>query len=145
MTRRARRPLPTRRRALLATVLATSIGAGCASTTINTAATTLPGGAPPTSVFTARGSRAELLDEWQVELAVLSARLVDNEGGTPALARIELLWDTVRPEIEAGHPDLTPGFEAVMGLTRTAVERRRPADADKASKQLRDLIEAIGG
>ena len=76
------------------------------------------------------------------ETAALSATLIDNEGETEALARIEELWGGLRPEVARERPELLDGFEAVIGLARRAVERRRPADADKAHKNLLTLIAA---
>ena len=48
----------------------------------------------------------------------------------------------LRPEIAAQRPDLLEGFDAVIQLVRRSVERRRPADADKAHKNLLTLIAA---
>ncbi len=42
-------------------------------------------------------------------------------------------------------PDLLEGFDAVIQLVRRSVERRRPADADKAHKNLLTLIAAYDG
>jgi hypothetical protein len=77
-----------------------------------------------------------------VEVGALSERLIDNSGQREALARIEAQWDVVRPTIEQDHPELLAGFDSAMGQVARAVERRRPADADKASRSLMSLIAA---
>ena len=42
-------------------------------------------------------------------------------------------------------PALLPGFDAVLAQVQRAVERRRPADADKAAKNLAVLIRSYEG
>ena len=44
------------------------------------------------------------------------------------------------PAIAADKPQLLIGFDAVLAQVQRAVERRRPADADKAAKNLTVLI-----
>ena len=75
-------------------------------------------------------------------MSALSERVVENDGDDAALARIEALWAVAAPQIEEAHPDLAPDFGAALALVRRSVERRRPADADKAANNLRTLIEA---
>ena len=115
----------------------------CAETTIDPAATTVgPDGAPPSTAFDPTGSTAELLGQLAAETATLSDRIIENEGQREALARIEALWALIRPAIEAEREELVAGFDTVVDLLRRSVERRRPADADKASKNLVALIAA---
>jgi hypothetical protein len=115
----------------------------CAETTIDTSATTVaPDDAPTTTRFEPSGTTAELLDQLAGETATLSDLLVDNDGQHEALARIEVLWALIRPAIDDERPELLGGFDTVIELIRTSVERRRPADADKAHKNLLTLIAA---
>ena len=88
---------------------------------------------------------ADPLAALSAETAALSAALIDNDGQREALARIEELWGGLRPEIAEQRPDLLEGFDAVIQLVRRSVERRRPADADKAHKNLLTLIAAYEG
>ena len=53
-----------------------------------------------------------------------------------------MLWALIRPAIEAEREELLGGFDTVVDLLRRSVERRRPADADKAHKNLLTLIAA---
>ena len=138
MTCRARRPALLSLAALVAA--ATS---ACSATTYNTSATTIPADeVVPTTVFVPTGSTADLLDQLGTETAGLGDMLVDNDGQQQALARVEAIWALARPEIASDRPELLEGFDTVINLVRRSVERRRPADADKAHKNLLVLIAA---
>jgi len=143
VTRRA--PGPVLRLAMLAAALSAGALTACA-TTIDTSATTVVSSPPSAATVTAApASIDERLAALAGEVGVLSERLVDNEGQTEALVRIESHWAAIRPEIDAERPELLAGFDAAIGQVRRSVERRRPADADKASKNLNTLIAALAG
>ena len=114
----------------------------CSQTTVDPDITVPPSAAVATTVFAPVGATPELLDQLVAESARLSDLIVENEGQQAALARIETLWALVRADIESERADLLPGFESAIGLLRTGVERRRPADADKAHNNLRMLVAA---
>ena len=138
MTGRAAGPVSR----LLVMMLAVALSA-CAETTIDPSATTVaPADVPPTTRFEPAGTTAELLDQLAAETEALSDLLVANNGQHEALARIEALWGLIRPAIDEERPELLGGFDTVIELVRTSVERRRPADADKADKNLATLIVA---
>jgi hypothetical protein len=103
-----------------------------------TATTNAP--ASSTTVFAPTGTPAELLASIAARIDGLSEQLVDGEGQREALARIQAEWAVVRPTIEADKPALLAGFDAVLAQVQRAVDRRRPADADKAAKNLAVLI-----
>ena len=126
------------RRAWRVAVLA-AVLAGC-ETTVESPDTTAV-----TTTIAARVVAVDPFAALAAETAALSATLIDNEGETEALARIEELWGGLRPEVARARPELVDGFETVIGLARRAVERRRPADADKAHKNLLTLIAAYQG
>jgi hypothetical protein len=107
----------------------------CAETTVDTSETIVD---PSTTGVAPTDPLAAL----SAETGALSTALIDNEGQREALARIEELWAGLRPEIAAERPDLVEGFDATIQLVRRSVERRRPADADKAHKNLLILIAA---
>lgn len=135
MSRRARGPFL----ALAATLVALGSVSACA-TTYDTAATTVP--EATTTMFVPAGSTDELLTAISAEASALSEKLVEGERQREALERIEAQWDLVRPVIQRDHPALLDGFDAAIGQVQRSVERRRPADADKASKNLTALIAA---
>ena len=114
----------------------------CAETTVDTSLTAPPTADVTTSVFAPSGTTAEMLDELVGESGRLSDLIIANDGEVEALARIETLWSLVGDEVAAERPDLVPGFDSAIGLLRTGVERRRPADADKAYNNLRALAAA---
>jgi hypothetical protein len=113
--------------------------AGCAETTVDPVDTTVPGA---TSTTIPTGPPDVVLARLLTEVGGLSERVVENDGDNEALARIEALWAIVGPDVDATRPDLAPSFGAALDLVRRSVERRRPADADKAANNLRALIEA---
>jgi hypothetical protein len=127
--------------AVLAVALTASVS-GCAKTTIDTSLTTPESDGATTTLFAPTGTTAELLDQLLTEAGALGDRIVDNHGQREAFARIETLWALAAPDVQAQRPDLIPGFQSAINLLRTGVERRRPADADKATKILRTLIAA---
>jgi hypothetical protein len=114
----------------------------CAETTIDTTATTSATSASATTVFDPAGTTAEQLARLEQEVGALSALIIDNEGQDQALVRIEALWAPAREHIEAERPELLAGFDTVIDLVRISVARRRPADADKARKNLTVLVAA---
>ena len=124
----------TRTRDAARLVLMALLVSACAETTIDTPETT--------NVAATTTVAGDPLMALSAETEALSAALVDNDGQREALARIDALWAEVQPEIAEDRPDLLEEFEAVIELVRRSVERRRPADADKAHKNLLVLIAA---
>jgi hypothetical protein len=131
-------------RAVAAAALA-AMTAACAETTIDPDVTTRPSVDVTTTVFVPSGTTAELLDQLVAESGRLSDLIVENEGQRVAIARIDAIWALARTDIATDHEDLLPGFESAIGLLHTGVDRRRPADADKAHNNLRTLVAAYAG
>jgi hypothetical protein len=136
--RRAAGPVP----AITAAVMTVGLTA-CNTTTYDASATTAPYVA--TTVYVATGSTTDLLADIATELSTLSDKLVESDGQGQALTRIQAQWAVARPAIAADRPELLDGFDAVLAQVQRSVERRRPADADKASKNLAVLIAAYEG
>jgi hypothetical protein len=132
-------------RRVAAVAVAAPLLAACAETTIDTSITAPPSVAATTTVFAPTGTTVELLDQLLAESDGLSDLIVENHGQQAAFARIETLWALVGADIGAQRPDLVPGFQSAINLLRTGVERRRPADADKAHNNLRVLVVAYTG
>lgn len=140
--------------ALVAVVAATIVTIGCATTVDEQPAagdgTLLAGtfvdeSAPATTAPIA-GSAAELLPEMAATMSQLSALIA--EGGNDddaALASIVAMWAAARDEVESTRPELVGGIETTVEMSRTAVERRRPADADKAFRLLTQLVDNFTG
>lgn len=111
----------------------------CDAVTYDASATTAPR-VTTTTVFVPTGSTKDLLASIATQVDGLSERLVANEGQRDVLARVQAEWAVVRPAIEAQRPELLAGFDSVLAQVERSVIRRRPADADKAAKNLAVLI-----
>jgi hypothetical protein len=117
--------------------------AGCGTTTVDSVDTTEPAPDPTATTVVPVGTPAELLGRLQLELTTLSEKVVEDEGEEDALRRVDELWAATEPAVTAARPDLLEQFQAVIDYAHRAVERRRPADADKATNNLRVLIDAF--
>ena len=130
-----------RRAALAATLLLTL--AACGPTTYDSSAnTTLP---PSTSSTLPAGTLQELLPRMQHEVAGLSALVTTGRGDGESATRIEQYWAALTPEVTKRWPDLVEDFNFVVRLCRDAADRRRPANADRAAKNLDALATAVLG
>lgn len=119
----------------------------CADTTVDTdttdATATSVGSSAATTSAPASGP-VLLAAQLVAQARQLSDHVVEGEGEAEALAALEASWDELRPLVEDEREDLLDDFDGAMALARNAVERRRPADADKASNNLATLVAAAG-
>ena len=114
----------------------------CSATTYDSSlATTLP--AVTTSSTIPAGTIAELLPVMVDEVEALSEKVVANSGDAVSATYIEQLWAAISAEVEATYPDLVEDFEFVVRRCRAAADRSRPADADRAYRNLQSLADAI--
>jgi hypothetical protein len=126
-----------------AAVAVTACLAACA-TTVDPDITAPPtGDTSPTTIFVATGTTAELLDQLLVEVEQLSEAIVDNEGQHAIVARVDVIWEEARPGVGEAAPETVREFDTVVDLLHRAVDRRRPADADRALINLRNLVAAF--
>jgi hypothetical protein len=79
------------------------------------------------------------------ELAALSGRIAGGDGDNESIALVVAAWGSVRSEVEAARPELIRGFDATIAMAEQAVERTRPADADKASANLAEYLDNYYG
>lgn len=136
----------TRARSLFAAIGLTLVTAGCGETYINeeaTATTADPQAAPSTTLppVDPDASADELLGELAGQLSDLSEKILDKEQPDAAQARINEIWVALEPKL-ADNAASQMNVGIVVDLANLAVDRKRPADADKASKLLRDVIKA---
>ncbi|WP_394934727.1 hypothetical protein [uncultured Ilumatobacter sp.] len=87
----------------------------------------------------------DLLPEMSIEISRLGSQVAEGGDYNATLVRIEQIWERIRPEIERDRPELLNGLSAAIVMARTAVERTRPADADKAFSLLTDLVDQFTG
>jgi len=102
------------------------------------------GEAPATTVPIV-GSAAEILPEIGIDVSRLSAEISEDGDEDATLARIQANWAAISGEIERDRPELLNGIQTTIDMATTAVERNRPADADKAFSILNDLIDNFTG
>lgn len=141
-------PRPVHRR--LAAIAALSLAAGCAPTTIvgDLTTTTAPVDTTTTTLAAPTGTVPELLQQL-VDVSVgLGDAIVDGDRAeTQArLDRAEAIGAVLEEKIIAAGVDLVEDVRRIVGLVRTAVERKRPADADKAQRfaaLVRDAAESL--
>jgi hypothetical protein len=125
-----------------AAVLVTLL-AGCATEVDPDIPTAITEVSMDTVEFVAAGSTAELLDELLVEAGTLSEAIVQNEGQHEIIDRIDIIWEAARPGVEQADPESVTEFDQAIELMHTGVDRRRPADADKAYTNLTQLVATL--
>ena len=118
--------------------------AGCATQVDPDVPVVGTGVATPTTEFVVEGSTAELLDQLLAEAGELSEAIVQNEGQHDIIDRIDEIWAIARPGVESVAPNQLVEFDRAIVMLHTGVDRRRPADADKAYNNLRNLVAAVG-
>lgn|GEM_PF-226181 len=99
----------------------------------------------PDTTVPITGSAADLLPEIGIDMSRLSSEISADGDEDATLARIQANWDAIRDEIEQDRPELLNGIQTTVDMATTAVERNRPADADKAFGLLNDLVDAFTG
>lgn len=99
--------------------------------------------APPTTL-PIEGSANDLLPDLAIEMSRLSGTIVQG-GDAETIAIINGTWTAVRDDISTTRPELVDSMQVTIDMANTAVERNRPADADKAFSLMSDLIDAFLG
>ena len=93
--------------------------------------TSLPGGAAD-----------DLLPRIVGEAAALSEIIANKGDDGAAAARITALWAAAVDEVSVTRPDLLPDLQANVERCSVAAKFNRPADADKAFRNLTVLVDA---
>ena len=95
------------------------------------------------------GPVSELLPRLVAEMAALSSRIgprPDNveqpeSSKLQQLDLIEKIWNSIADEVSANDEAAAESLGRMVAQARTAVERNRPADADKAAKFARIVVD----
>lgn len=135
--------MTTSRPRVVAAVVAGLLVTGCAGTTVVEEQTTVP--ASTTAPTVPEGGLDVLLPAMLDTLAGMSEDLA-VKGSAPERARLayaEQLWAAAEPLVDAARPELVDQFDQLMELAATAVDRRRPADADKAFAFMHPLVDDV--
>ena len=115
----------------------------CASTTYDNSLGTTA--APTTSSTLPTGTVAELLPRMVTEVQGLSAKISAFKGEQDSAALIEHLWAAMKVEVQRQWPEDVDAFEFIVRRCRQGADRHRPADADRAYRNLVELRDAILG
>jgi len=123
------------------------IASSCATTINQSAVTTVASSSESTTQVTINDQLTtdELLSELFLAVKDLSKTMQKTERrqASQQLARVVSLGDVIRPKILANSDQLASDLDRIINLTKSAVERNRPADADKALRFLPLIIESI--
>ncbi len=142
-----------RLRCLLPALLAPLLVA-CSTTIDEGASTAGPalGATSSTALTVPTGTTEELLAQLLTAMSGLSTLIGPavgpgaDSGPRPdkqqRLVEIEALWSAARPEVESVDALVARQIDALVAMSRVAVERNRPADADKAARFLHDVLAA---
>jgi hypothetical protein len=117
---------------------------GCATTIISTdttapvvtvaSTTTLPSGESIDLMKNIASAGADLGD------AIASGR---GQEARDALAVAKANWQVLEPQLQELKLDIAEDMRRIVDMMTTAVERKRPADADKANRFLGLIIDAF--
>lgn len=137
--------MSTRTRGIRVAVVSTVVLASCSTTildSINTTTTT----PVVTTTTVPTGSVTELLAAMHDATDGLG-NLVAQKRGDDArqrLAIVESIWVALQPQLVALKNDSDVDVERIVNLVRSSVNKKRPADADKASRFIQILLDARG-
>jgi hypothetical protein len=129
-----RRRLATRACALVGVIVL-----GACGTTTTTAVDTEASSATPLAAAPLPTSTNEQLLE-MVQLTTNLGQLIADGDDAEAVARLEALWVEASPVVANLEPALGREVEHQLGIIRTGVERNRPADTDKAARNLERVV-----
>ena len=119
----------------------------CATTINQSAVTTVASSSESTTQATINDQLTtdELLSELLLAVEDLSKTMQKTERRqvSQQLVRVVSLSDAIRPKILTTSEQLASDFDRIINLTKSAVERNRPADADKALRFLPLIIESL--
>ena len=133
---------------IAALVSTTSLLSGCATTINESAPTTLADNVvTETTTLTVdqQLSTEELLTQMLTTVNALSEAMQksDRQTASKKVDQILLISNAVRPKILTLSDQLAADFDRVIALTKSSVERNRPADADKALRFLPLIIDSL--
>ena len=123
------------------------IASSCATTINQSAVTTVASSSESTTQATINDQLTtdELLSELLLAVEELSKTMQKTERRqvSQQLVRVVSLSDVISPKILATSEQLASDFDRIINLTKSAVDRNRPADADKALRFLPLIIESL--
>lgn len=119
----------------------------CATEIITNAATTIPPELTTTTTLaTPTGDIQQLLTQMNDSIDGLGQKIVDADSTAykQTYAEVQAIWEVLKPQVESsGVIGLDEDVRRIVELVRTATQRKRPADADKAARFLSLLRESL--
>lgn len=124
----------------------TTVLSSCATEIIGDLTTTVPAESTTTSIAAPTGNIEQLLEQLDTTIVGLGQKIVDADSSAykQTYAEVLAIWEVLKPQTEAsGVIGLDGDVQRIVDLVRTATERKRPADADKAARFLTLLRESL--
>ena len=124
----------------------TTVLSSCATEIIGDLTTTVPAESTTTTIAAPTGDIEQLLEQLDTTIVGLGQKIVDADSSAykQTYAEVLAIWEVLRPQTEAsGVIGLDGDVQRIVELVRTATERKRPADADKAARFLSLLRESL--
>ena len=117
---------------------------GCATTIVSTD-TTAPVVTVATTTTLPTGDSLQLMKNIAAAGADLGDSIADSRGddARAALATAQANWIVLEPQLQNLKLDVVEDLRRIVDMMTTAVERKRPADADKANRFLGLVIDAF--
>ena len=121
-----------------------AVSVSSCSTQILTTTTTLPGVTTSTTIATPSGTSLELLEQLDTAIQGLGQAIVDRDGATKnrVVAETNAIWKVLEPQLQESGVDLVEDVSKIVNFVNVAVNRTRPADADKAVRYLALIMES---
>jgi len=124
----------------------TTVLSSCATEIIGDLTTTVPAESTTTTIAAPTGDIEQLLEQLDTTIVGLGQKIVDADSSAykQTYAEVLAIWEVLKPQTEAsGVIGLDGDVQRIVDLVRTATERKRPADADKAARFLTLLRESL--
>ena len=121
-----------------------AVSVSSCSTQILTTTTTLPGMTTSTTIATPSGTSLELLEQLGTAIQGLGQAIVDRDSATKnrVVAETNAIWKVLEPQLQESGVDLVEDVSKIVNFVNVAVNRTRPADADKAVRYLALIMES---
>lgn len=125
-------------------VLLSIVGAGCATTVVETEpATTIAAVVEPDALPDDLGSLLGVLVERTADVAS-AMNAGDRDAAAERVTRLGPVWERIEPLAAQRGREFRNDVSRLVEMATSAVERNRPADADKALRFLSLLLDGEG-
>ena len=129
---------------LIASIAVCVTLSSCGTTIIGSLDTTTTSSVVTTTTIPT-GTVISLLQEMLVNVTGLGDIIAggkDNAAARERLQNVESIWVALEPQLVALNNDTNVDVERIVNLVRSAVKKKRPADADKAARFIPLVIDA---